>query len=204
MLGAASSLVGAQNECPNPNLIDTITGSGDQDSPPFTTTTNSFRISYQTTANDPQAPFYADVQNADPNGPPPTSGSISRNGSASGQSFANVAPGRYFLSILTTPGTQYTIRIEECGPGGQANPGEGTSGTGPTTTAPKAATPAPPKATPPAPPSPPPQPKASPPPTPPLMNAGGPTDDVPLMPNGGCPKEYPVEKHHLCYVSGRL
>lgn len=66
VLAVSASLVGAQSECPNPQLLDTITGSGNQDSPPFTTTTNSFRISYQTTSNDPQSPFYANVESADP------------------------------------------------------------------------------------------------------------------------------------------
>ena len=34
----------------------------------------------------------------------------------------------------------------------------------------------------------------------PLMNAGGPNDGpVPVMPNGGCPKEFPVRQGHVCY-----
>jgi endonuclease YncB( thermonuclease family) len=33
-----------------------------------------------------------------------------------------------------------------------------------------------------------------------LFNAGGPENGpVPLMPDGGCPVEYPVERGHLCY-----
>ena len=67
--------VRAQQECPNPQTIDTINGSGTQQSPPFSTTTDSFRISYQTTADNPDAPFYLIVQSADPNqspGPVPT------------------------------------------------------------------------------------------------------------------------------------
>ena len=35
----------------------------------------------------------------------------------------------------------------------------------------------------------------------PLFNAGGPSEGpVPVMPNGGCPKEFPVEYGHACYV----
>ncbi len=47
------------------------------------------------------------------------------------------------------------------------------------------------------------------PPTPPpnrgtLMEAGGPEDGpVPKMPNGGCPKEFPIEKDGGCYVVAR-
>jgi hypothetical protein len=34
----------------------------------------------------------------------------------------------------------------------------------------------------------------------PLMEAGGPTaGPVPLMPGGGCPKEYPTRRHGACY-----
>ena len=34
----------------------------------------------------------------------------------------------------------------------------------------------------------------------PLMDAGGPTaGPVPLMPGGGCPDEYPVRRHGVCY-----
>lgn len=34
-----------------------------------------------------------------------------------------------------------------------------------------------------------------------LMEAGGPTDGpVPLMPNGGCPREYSVERGGGCYL----
>ena len=33
-----------------------------------------------------------------------------------------------------------------------------------------------------------------------LMNAGGPADGpVPVMPGGGCPTEFPVEKDEACY-----
>ena len=35
----------------------------------------------------------------------------------------------------------------------------------------------------------------------PLMNAGGPkAGPVPLMPGGGCPKEYPVQRQGACYL----
>ena len=34
----------------------------------------------------------------------------------------------------------------------------------------------------------------------PLLNAGGPADGpIPLMPTGGCPAEFPVEKDGACY-----
>ncbi len=55
------------------------------------------------------------------------------------------------------------------------------------------------------PPGPPPdQPPAPPPGQPPqggqLMNAGGPADGpIPLMPGGGCPAEFPIERDGACY-----
>ena len=58
-----------------------------------------------------------------------------------------------------------------------------------------------PKALPPPPNSP--SPTAPPPPPAPAppFNTGGPSDGpVPVMPNGGCPKEFPVEHEHACYV----
>jgi hypothetical protein len=61
---------------------------------PFTTTTDSFRLSYQTTADSPDAPFLANVESADPSQSIGPTGSISRNGSASGETFANAPPAR--------------------------------------------------------------------------------------------------------------
>lgn len=52
----------------------------------------------------------------------------------------------------------------------------------------------------PQPPPPPPPPNQDPPST--LMEAGGPLEGpVPKRPNGGCPKEFPVEKEKVCHVS---
>jgi len=52
-------------------------------------------------------------------------------------------------------------------------------------------------------PKPPPNPNPPPPPLrpePPLMNAGGPSEGpVPVMPDGGCPKEFPVQRGGACF-----
>jgi hypothetical protein len=51
------------------------------------------------------------------------------------------------------------------------------------------------------PPEPSPQPSPSEPEPPPLMKAGGPAiGPVPLMPNGGCPKEFPVKQGDACHA----
>jgi hypothetical protein len=47
---------------------------------------------------------------------------------------------------------------------------------------------------------PPPEPTSPPPPEPTLLDGGGPENGTaPLMPDGGCPAEYPVERADLCY-----
>lgn len=88
-------------------------------------------------------------------------------------------------------------------PSGSPPGGAGASAGGSTTGAPKAL-PATPKASPPAPKTTPPAP--NPPPTRDegeLMKAGGPSSGpVPVMPDGGCPKEFPQERGRACYSSG--
>jgi hypothetical protein len=196
-----------QGECPSPRLIDEITGSGNQDSPPFETTTDSFRVSYEVNAPSEDAAFYADVESLDEDNPIFNAG-ISQQGSGTGETFVNEEPGRYSLGIITGGETSYTLRIEECGEGGEANPGEGKSGEGTsppkTTSQPAPKTPAtPPKTPSPAPKTPSPAPKT---PTPApkdsgtLMNAGGPTSEpMPMMPNGSCPREFPELRDGACY-----
>src|SRR5918993_1379727 len=41
---------GQTGDCPNPQLIDEFGGNGDQETPTFDTTTNQFRVSYETTS----------------------------------------------------------------------------------------------------------------------------------------------------------
>lgn len=109
-------------------------------------------------------------------------------------------PGTFTLDI-TARGAEYTITVEDCEappPGDPGDKGGNTESTDP-------------QPTPTPPPTPPPRPTPAPQPTPPptpapqpsdetLMKAGGPKDGlVPLMPNGGCPKEFPVKKGHACY-----
>ncbi len=193
-----SEVQAQQGECPNPQLIDEIQGAGSQESPPFETSTDSFRVSYETTAESPDSPFFLTIEGEEPI----AGGNVSREGSATGETFVNEPPGRYSLNINTTNGMEYTISIEECGEGGEANPGEGKSGEG--TTAPKTSPAPKTPATPPKTPSPAPKtPSPSPSPRPSdgtLMNAGGPTTGpVPMMPNGICPREFPTVRDSACY-----
>jgi hypothetical protein len=180
-------------ECPSPRLIDEIEGSGNQQSPPFETTTDLFRVSYEIRAPLEEAPFFADVESADES-PSIPAASISQQGSGSGETFGNAEPGRYFLNIITGGGTEYTIRIEECGDG-EANPKEGKSGEG-TTKDQSKVRPAPSKSPPPPPTKSPPAPPKAPP-----FKAGGAEDGpVPLMKGGVCPKEFPERRGNACYA----
>lgn len=194
-----------QGECPSPRIIDEITGRGSQQSPPFTTTTDSFRLSYETQADNPQATFILSARSVDD---PSISGSVANadaQGSQTGETFANAPAGRYFLDVNTTASVEYTIRVEECGEEGEANPGEGKSGEG--TVAPKtpATPPKTPATTPKTPNPPPPEPRPTPAPLPQedegeLLNAGGPSKGpMPKMPNGSCPREFPEMRDGACY-----
>lgn len=86
-------------------------------------------------------------------------------------------------------------------PGGDTSPPGTTS---PDTTSPDTTSPgpsAPPRPSPSPPPPPPrPDPPSPPPPSPPLMKAGGTSEGpAPMMPGGGCPKEFPLERGGACY-----
>lgn len=113
--------------------------------------------------------------------------SVSREGSATGETFVNEPPGRYSLNINTTNDMQYTISIEECGEGGEANPGEGAQGGGQATQtqdrsnfSQSASSGSGDDRE--------------------LMQAGGPEDGpVPVMSGGGCPEEFPLMWGGACY-----
>ncbi len=190
--------VWAQEECPNPRLIDEIDGTGSQQSPPFETSTDSFRISYNVQADIPDAPFFLSAERAgEADGQPPVA-DISTQAPNSGETFANAPPGRYFLNINTTTGARYTIRVEECGEGGAASPGEGAKGA--PKEQPKTSPPPPPRPTPPPPPRPTPPPPPRPAPPAPQFKAGGAeAGPVPLMPNGNCPKQFPIKQGKACH-----
>src|SRR5215212_7591419 len=113
--------------CPNAQFIDTFTGNGDQQTDTFNTTTDSFRVSYETTntlGGGFKGSLFVDVINADkPNDLP--AASLSQEGSGQGETFANTPPGSYYLDIIAG-GLDYTITVEQCeggNPSRNPNPG---------------------------------------------------------------------------------
>lgn len=184
---------GESGQCPNPRPVNTFTGNGPQETPPFQINTTSFRVSYDAQGSsgslevDVVPEEEQDVAVGDP---------IQQRGPGSGQVFVDEGPGSYFLDIISS-GLDYTLTVEECAGGGGGG-GGGTTGPNPPPppTPPQPAPkitpePAPPR---PAPPNPQPQPE------PPLMKAGAPSKGpVPTMPDGRCPKEYPLYNDSACY-----
>ena len=112
--------------CPSAQLIDTFEGNGDQQTDTFSTTTDSFRVSFETTntlGSGVEGSLFVDVINADrPNDLPVTS--LSQEGSGTGETFANAPPGTYYLDIIAG-GLDYTLTVEQCEGGDppSSNPG---------------------------------------------------------------------------------
>jgi hypothetical protein len=168
--------------CPNAQLIDTFEGNGDQQTDTFSTTTDSFRVSYTSRG---QGVLFVDVINADrPNDLPVAD--ISQEGSGQGETFANAPPGTYYLDVNAS--VDYTITVEQCEGG---NPSRGTgrgASTGGTTTGGSTTGAVAGGST------------LDDRPGRNLFNAGGPkSGPLPLMPDGSCPKEFPVKRDGACF-----
>jgi hypothetical protein len=101
--------------------------------------------------------------------------------------------GAIFVALLLAAGIAVYMVWEPLPAAEAAQPSPNPQPKAPSGPQPGATPPGAPKAPPPPPPPPPPNPGT-------LMNAGGPADGpMPLMPGGGCPAEFPVQRDGACY-----
>ena len=149
-----------------------ITGRGNHESDPFEIKGQSFRVVFD--ADNPgQTEGYAFFNVIDENGGvvQPDSQNLSSDDPThvAGDATFSGDPGSYSIEIASQE-ADYTINVEDCG-----GPARGQSRQ---TSLPKTG-----------------QSNES-----RLLEAGGPTSGpVPVMPGGGCPEEYPVERSGACY-----
>jgi hypothetical protein len=171
----------AQQNC---ETVQTFTGSGIKETQPFTVTGDTWRLRYDfesTTPDEQSSSFDMSVYKTG-NTIPESVITLERPGSDT--TYVQAGAGTYYLSIGSANAT-WTVTVEDCSasaPSGSPNPKGSASASAP------ASKPAP------ASPSRKPKPKRN------LFDSGGPENGpVPLMPEGGCPAEFSVERAGLCY-----
>lgn len=205
MLSLFYGLVGAQEvptpgeeDCPAARQIEEFTETGEFTTDFIDTPTGQFYIFYEF----PDAPtgdaqplsveFERESGGANAIADPSDNPDLEEN---QGQAKIEDVPGRYrFTFSPTDPDQEYVVTVFECG-----DPSGGESNNPKTTSQDKAKgqpAPPPPKATPP--PAPKTEPKSQPK-GPELKSGGSSGGPVPRMPNGGCPREYPVERGEGCF-----
>lgn len=208
--GLVSTRAGAQTdeeeEC---TVVETFTGTGQQRTDPFDIGTSSWAIFYEFTDGSQGSGLSMDVTVYDERGgtvpadlEPPDPADDPNTGTFDVES----PPGRYSLDIRpSSPDSEYTVEPAECTGASPAGGGDTTGPAPQPSPPPPPPTPQPPPSPTPQPPPPPPRPQPPPLPSPssppaPPFNAGGPQEGpVPLMPDGGCPKEFPVKRGGACY-----
>ena len=174
-------IANAQQNC---DEVQTFTGSGIKETQPFTVTSETWRLRYdfESTTPDQQSSSFDMSVYKTGNTIPESVITLERPGSDT--TYIQAGAGTYYLSIGSANAT-WTVTVEECSasaPPGSASPKGSTSSSAP------ASKPAP------ASPSRKPRPERN------LFDSGGPENGpVPLMPDGGCPAEFSVERAGLCY-----
>jgi hypothetical protein len=184
----------AQRNC---DEVQTFTGSGIKETQPFTVTSDTWRLRYdfESTTPDQQSSSSFDMSVYQTGNTIPES-VITLERPGSDTTYVQAGAGTYYLSIGSANAT-WTVTVEDCSasaPPGSPNPKGSASSSAPAST--PASTPASKPATTPTPDSPSrkPKPKRD------LFESGGPENGpVPLMPDGGCPAEFSVERAGLCY-----
>jgi hypothetical protein len=160
--------------------VETFTGEGIKQTPPFTVNSDTWRLSYSFESNtDVQnvSAFNITIYNADTD---EFVNIITLENPGSDTSFVNAGAGSYYLDIGSANAT-WEVTVEDCGedaPPGQRNPPE-----------PESPAPAPPE------PRPEPAPGGR-----TNLESGGPLEPpYPTMMNGNCPPEFPLKKGNGCY-----
>ena len=155
--------------------VTEIEGRGDQQSEPFRIAGQSFRVIFE--ADNPgQTDGYAFFNVIDENDGivQPDSQDLSSDSPSrvEGEATFSSGPGEYVIEIASAEAS-YTLTVEDC---------DGSSAVRTATQRPVAL------------------PRTGQADTRRLLEAGGPTDGpVPVIPSGGCPKEYPVERSGACH-----
>jgi hypothetical protein len=208
-IATSPNIARAQLNCTE---VETFTGNGIKQTPPFEVTSDTWRIRTNfesTTPDEGFRNFEIKAYNADNRN---FQTFLALEGPGNEPFLVSAGAGRYYLAVRSANAT-WTITVEECGepaPPPRRNPPPSPSPTPspaptPSPTPVTAPTPSPTPVTAPTPsPTPSPSPSPSPEPNPPgddeLLDAGGPKfGPAPLMPGGECPKEYPLERSGACY-----
>jgi hypothetical protein len=170
----SAPLVLAQGDCSE------VAGFGpdteDMTTEPFDIRGDVFRVSGEVRIFDPQVQSGVNITPVDENGTPASAIPVFEERSF--EQDVREGPGTFTLEIQTLGEVEYTVTVEDCGPSPQGDPGEEGS---PTDEGGDSTIPAPPRDE-------------------TLMDAGGPENGpVPLMPNGECPKEFPVKRGAACH-----
>jgi hypothetical protein len=175
----------AQQNC---DTVRTFTGNGIEDTQSFTVTSDTWRLrySFESTTEDQQSGSFEMTVYKPGNTIPESIITLERPGSDT--SYVNAGAGTYYLSIGSAKAT-WTVDVEECdasAPPGTPNPGQASaSGSASTPASTPAAGSRKPKS----------KPERN------LFESGGPTSGpLPLMPNGGCPQEFPERRGKACYA----
>jgi hypothetical protein len=172
----------AQQNC---DEVQTFGGNGIKETQPFTVTSDTWRLRYDFESSTPDQQESSFDMSVYKTGNTIPESVITLEKPGSDTTYVNAGPGTYYLSIESANAT-WTVTVEDCGasaPPGSPKPKGSASASAP------ASTPTP------ASPSQKPKPDGN------LLDSGGPTTGpLPLMPNGGCPREFPVQRGQACYA----